>query len=175
MCSPDSILLKHDRMYTHNIMRINYTTYDLRRSRDVVNPSTSHCNIMVLADGDNDQSSTHPFHYGRVLGVYHVNVVYVGPGMIDYQPRRMEVLWVQWYEGEATRSLNAGWKTCKLDRIHFSPMADRDSFGFIDPSDVLRSCHVVPSFVKGKLHADGQGLSFCAGDSSDWAAYYVNR
>lgn len=169
----DSILFKHDRIYSHNLARINYTTYDVRRCQDVVNPSTSHHNIMVLVDPDGDPLSDHTFRYGRVLGIYHVNVVYVGPGMVDYQPHRMEFLWVRWYNQQES-SQNA-WSLRKLDQIQFPSMTEEDAFGFIDPSDVVRSCHIIPAFAKGKLHADGIGLSFCAEDSSDWAAYYVNR
>jgi hypothetical protein len=170
----DSVLFKHDRLYRHNILRINYTTYDVRRAQDVVNPSTSHHNVMLLADSNNDHSTLdHPFLYARILGTYHANVIYLGSGMVDYQPKRMEFLWVRWYESVGV--MHAGWDTRKLDRIRFSPMADSDAFGFIDPSDVLRSCHVIPAFSNGRVHDDGKGLSFCAKDSTDWAEYYVNR
>lgn len=171
--SPNSILFKHDRLYKHNIMRINYTTYDIRRSQDVVHSTTSHCNIMVLADPNTSQGSDlHPFRYARVLGVYHVNVVYVGPGMTDYQPRRMEFLWVRWYQ--RVEMIGTVWSACKLDHVRFLPIAEQDAFGFIDPSDVLRACHIVPVFSRGKLHADSKGLSRCARDSADWVTYYVN-
>jgi hypothetical protein len=167
--SENCMLIKHDRMYIHNIMRINFTTYDVRRSQESINPSTSHRNVMVLAGDHND---SHPFAYARILGVYHVNIVYVGPGMKDYQPRRMEFLWVRWYRHMET---NAGWSARRLDRLQFLPVVDDDAFGFLDPSDVLRSCHIVPAFSSGKVHVDERGLSFCAGDSADWAGYYVNR
>ena len=62
-----------------------------------------------------------------------------------------------------------------LDRIRFGPMAADDTFGFLDPSVVLRGCHIIPAFAKGKLHSDGKGMSLCARDSSDWSEYYVNR
>jgi len=141
-------------------MRINYTTYDVRRAQDVINPSTSHCNIMVLADASEDghSSSDHRFRYAQVLGVYHANIVYVGPGMLDRQPRRLEFLWVRWYR--TVNTINAGWAARKLDRVQFASMSDNDAFGFVDPSDVLRSCHIIPAFVRGRLHADGKGLSF---------------
>lgn len=156
-------------------MRTNYTTYDIRRSQDVVNASTSHCNVMVLADSsdDVDFASAHPFRYARVLGIYHANVVYVGPGMLNYQPSQLEFLWVRWYR--TVHTVRTGWGARKLDQIQFVSMAEDDAFGFLDPSDVLRGCHVVPAFVKGRHHADGIGLSHCAQDSADWAAYYVNR
>jgi hypothetical protein len=173
--NPGDVLFKHDRMYAHNILRINYTTYDVRRSQDVVNASTSHCNVMILADraDRDDDRDTNRFRYARILGVYHINVVYIGPGMVDYQPRRMEFLWVRWYQNLGTTS--TAWRECKLDSIRFLPVADEDAFGFINPSDVLRGCHVIPSFARGKAHPDGRGLSLCARNSLDWAAYYVNR
>jgi hypothetical protein len=166
------ILFRRDHLYRHNIMRINYTTYDVRRSQDVVHASTSHCNVMVL-DAEGGGSSTHPFRYGKVLGIYHANVVYVGPEMADYQPRRMEFLWVRWYRRVET--IKSGWDAHKLDRVQFLPMNDDNAFGFINPSEVLRSCHLIPAFAKGKVHADGKGLSLLARDSSDWVSYYVNR
>jgi hypothetical protein len=80
----NSIFFKSDRMYQHQLLRINYTTYDVRRDQDVINPRTSRCDIMLLANNDNADSDTgHPFWYARVLGIYHVNVVYTGSGMID--------------------------------------------------------------------------------------------
>lgn len=174
--SHDSILFKHDRIYPHSLFRINYTTYDVRRSQDVVHTSTSHCNIMMLAASSSDEEDTspsHPFRYARVLGVYHANVVYVGPGMVDYQPQRFEFLWVRWYK--VMKTTRTGWTAHRLDCIKFPPLAEDDSFGFVDPSDVLRGCHIMPRFSKGQLHSDGKGLSFCAKDSSDWAQYYVGR
>jgi hypothetical protein len=170
----NSVLFKHDRIYQHNLIRINYTTYDVRRAQDVVNSSTSHRNVMVLASPNDDHPAlTHPFRYARVLGTYHVNVVYVGPGMLDYQPQQMEFLWVRWYQPAGV--VRTGWDARKLHRIRFSPMGVPDAFGFINPLDVLRSCHVIPAFSKGQVHDDGKGLSFCAQDSTDWAEYYVNR
>jgi hypothetical protein len=169
--NPNSVLFRQDRIYHHNIFRINYTTYDVRRAQDVVNPGTSRHNIMVLA-GSNDSMLADNFRYARVLGVYHANVVYVGPGMLDYQPQRVEFLWVRWYDHVEIRS---GWDARKLDQLRFPSAMDSDSYGFIDPDDVLRCCHIVPVFAKGRLHADGKGLSRCAKDSSDWVRYYINR
>ncbi|KAG2152643.1 uncharacterized protein EDB93DRAFT_1249151 [Suillus bovinus] len=80
------IFIKADRMYRHNLMRLNYTTYDVRRAQDIINPSTSHCNVMLLgqANGDSTDGEQHPYSYARVLGIYHVNVTYIGSGMINY-------------------------------------------------------------------------------------------
>lgn len=158
-------------MYKHNIMRINYTTYDVRRGDDVIHPGTSHHNIMVL--NPRGPSSEHPFWYARVLGIYHINVVYTGMGTADYHPRRLEFLWVRWYE--QVHDLATGWMAGSLDQVRFPPMDHEDSFGFVDPADVLRSCHIIPAFACGRLHSDNKGISKCAQDSTDWQTYYVNR
>ena len=168
------ILFKHDRMYEHSLLRINYTTYDVRRSQDVISTSTMNCNIMVLVSPDNDAEGSvkHMYRYARVLGIYHVDVVYIGPEMLDYQPIHMEFLWVRWYS-DVEKGFS--WNALKLDRLQFPPLTAEHAFGFIDPSDVLRSCHIIPRFAQGRLHVDGKSISLCARDSSDWKAYYIAR
>ena len=172
----DSVFFKNDRMYYHNIARFNYTTYDVRRAQDVINPGTSHCDIVLLAKtGDTDASSDsdHPFLYGRVLGIYHVNVIYTGEGMLDYDARRVDFLWVRWFNYNESQSIK--WDALKLDSVSFPPMATEGAFGFVDPRDVLRSCHIIPAFARGKIHTDGVGLSRIAKDTRDWRGYYINR
>lgn len=159
-------------MYRHNLMRLNYTTYDVRRAQDVINPSTSHCNVMFL--GAREGSTTHeghPYLYGRVLGIYHVNATYVGPGMAGYHSRRIDFLWVRWYQCIDRHPSSQA----PLDRVCFPPAAEPDSFGFVDPDDVLRCCHVIPHFAQGLRHLDGRGVSHCAQDKLDWKSYYINR
>jgi len=170
----NSIFFKSDRMYRHHLARFNYTTYDVRRSQDVINPATSHCNIMLLANNaDSDGDSIHPFLYARVLGIYHVNVIYTGEGSLDYTARRVEFLWVRWFVYDSNRSLE--WADLKLDPIRFPSMADKEAFGFVDPREVLRGCHIVPAFASGRARVDGVGLSGLAGDAQDWSRYRVNR
>jgi hypothetical protein len=179
----DSIYFKGDRMYRHNIMRINYTTYDVRRAQDTINPNTDHNTIMLLsASAQDDDSLSHQYVYARVLGVYHVNVIYMGPGMLDYRARRMEFLWVRWFENVDDEPVQNGWVRRQLDRLHFPPLNDESSFGFIDPSNVLRGSHVIQAFSFGLRHPDAAGISASARDisksardSKDWRYYYVNR
>lgn len=195
---PNHVFFKHNRMFTHNILRINYTTYDVRRAQDTINPKTPHCDALFLAeDGDNpDELDAHPFLYGRIIGIYHVNVVYTGPGTLDYQPRRVEFLWVRWFE---QLEPFGSWASCRLDRLCFPPLESKDAFSFVSPSDVLRGCHVIPAFSKGirhiipadiprgrayqeayalpknVCHIQQRGLSTCARDSNDFNCYYINR
>jgi hypothetical protein len=171
----DEVFLKNDRIYEHHLARFNYTTYDVRRSQDVINPRTSHCDVVLLANnnGENHSNADHPFLYARVLGIYHANVVYRGEGMLDYQPRRIEFLWVRWFQYDGARSVD--WKDLRIDRVRFPPLVSEGAFGFVDPVDVLRGCHIVPAFSRGKRHSDGVSISRCANDGKDWTCFYVNR
>jgi hypothetical protein len=170
----NSVLFKHDRIYRHHLARFNYTTYDVRRSQDMVNPNTSHCDIMLLANPEDlEGNANHRFLYARVLGIFHANVIYTGTGMLDYSPRKLEFLWVRWFQYDGSHSVV--WEDRRLDCVRFPPMASEGAFGFVDPRDVLRGCHVMPRFAQGRLHIDGVGLSRCAADSNDWLYYYIDR
>lgn len=113
------------------------------------------------------------YKYARVLGTYHANVMFVGRGMVDYRPIRMEFLWVRWYQ--LVGACHSPWSARVLDRLCFPPVADENSFGFIDPEDILRGCHIIPAFSQGRRHPNGKGVSFLAKDGVDWKAYYLNR
>jgi hypothetical protein len=174
----DSIIFKDGRIYRHNILHINYTTYDVRRAQDTVNPNTDHQDIMLLShlqdDHDRD-SSVHQYKYARVLGVYHTNVIYTGSGMLDYRARRMEFLWVRWFENVNEISVQDSWSTGQLDVLKFPDMYHEDAFGFVDPTHVVRAFHALPRFARGLRHPDEIGISECARDSKDWKMYYANR
>ena len=170
-----SIIIKDNRMYIHKLARFYNTTYDVRRSEDVINPKTSHCDIMLLSDPQvGNNFPAHPFLYARVLGIYHVNVVYSGPGMLNYEAMRFDFLWVRWFQ-VCTNPANAGWEASRLDRVSFPLATQIDAFGFVNPEHVLQSCYLSPVFSEGKRHRDGSGLSKIAKDGQEWKGYYVNR
>lgn len=172
----DCVLIHKGRMYGHKIIRFNYTTYDMRRDQDTINPRTPHCNLMLLAvSEDSTKPSGHPFVYGRVLGIYHVNVLYKGRNMVDYNPRRFDFLWVRWYDLEPSVPQRGKQLENHLDRLAFPPMKSEHAFGFVDPTDVLRGSHIIPAFARGPRHPDEKGVSKCASDSRDWKGYYVSR
>ncbi|KAG2090034.1 uncharacterized protein F5147DRAFT_586925 [Suillus discolor] len=168
----NTIIIKDDRMYEHHVARFNYTTYDVRRAQDVINPRTPHHNVMVVCSNLDMECQDHKYIYSRVLGVYHINVIITGRTMVNYTPIRMEFLWIHWYKPLDQRS---DWSTSTLDRVNFPPLTDEHSFDFLDPADVLRGCHIVPRFTAGRRHQDGLGVSACAGDKNDWCEYYINR
>ena len=167
------LFLKNDYIYHHKRIRFHHTTYDVRRGTDIINAGTSRCNIMLLANDGEDSSRPHHFFYARVLGAYHTNVIYMGPGMQDHELRHFEFLWVQWFE--VVDPASSGWSNSSLDMVRFPPMQHSSSFGFVDPRDVLRGCHLLPAFAKGKRQADGVSASRCAKDGTDYHIYYIGR
>ncbi len=58
---------------------------------------------------------------------------------------------------------------------HFLRKLRSHSYGFVDPSLVLRGCHLIPAFAVGKDHPEGTWYANMAKDSKDWKGYYVNR
>ena len=100
---------------------------------------------MVFANADHADENSHPFCYAQVLGVYYANVVYIGPGIDGYESHRMEFLWVWRYQQMCMTC--SCWMSHRLDRLQFLPVAAEDAFGFVDPSDILRACHVIPAFA----------------------------
>lgn len=171
----NSIFFKNDLMYRHNVLTINYTTYDVRRAQDSINPRTEHRNIMLLAN-----VTHHQYRYARVLGIYHANVIYSGRGRggkVDHHSRRMEFLWVRWFENINNDSVQQGWQKGRLDALRFHRITSKEAFGFVDPGDVLRGCHLVPRFLLGKSRNEegSKARSVCAQEHRDWKSYYVNR
>jgi hypothetical protein len=89
-------------------------TYDVQHQNDIINPGTSHCNIMLLADdAEGSPISSNHFLYARVLGGYHVNVIYTGPGMCNFEACCFDFLWVQWFE--MVNPGSSGQSASKLD------------------------------------------------------------
>ncbi|EDR01180.1 uncharacterized protein LACBIDRAFT_312455 [Laccaria bicolor S238N-H82] len=97
----DNVLFKFNRLYFHNTMCVNYTTYDIRRAQDTINVNTERRDIMVLSKSDSsgtdDSDESLAFIYARVLGICHVNVVQTGAATPDYTPQRFNFLWVRWF------------------------------------------------------------------------------
>lgn len=158
---------KDSRIYEHHTVRFNFTTYDLRRDQDTVNPKSDKCFIICALESDTTQS-VHPFGYAQVLGVYHAQV-----GHPDLEKAiRMDFLWVRWMQ----HSTNApsGLDAQRLDRIHFVPGDSSEAFGFLDPDSVIRGFHAMPVFAEERT-SDYLGRSLVRDEQGDWRFFYVNR
>ncbi|TEB18673.1 hypothetical protein FA13DRAFT_1719668 [Coprinellus micaceus] len=185
----DRIYFHSEAMYRHNIFQIPYVTYDGRQDIDTINLNTSRRDFMCLADNppasDDPPSGINPpasppttpqYLYGRVLGVFHTNVMYHGTGALDLQRRRFDFLWVRWFHTIPDSTADP-WASKRLERVTLAPIVERDSWGFLDPSQVLRGVHIIPRFALGPLHDEGSDKIFskAAQDHLDWSQYYVNR
>ena len=168
----NSIRIRNNIIYRLSTIRVNYTTYDMRRDFDTVNPKT-HPFIMVLSP--ETEKDAHPFWYASVLGVYHADVQYSGRDSRDFRYNRTEFLWVRWLG--VVPGYTFGKKNAKLPKIGFIPDSDEFAFGFLDPAHVVRGCHLIPSFMVGKtqdlLSMEGHSLGRVGSEDDDWAYYYV--
>ncbi|KAF6747597.1 hypothetical protein DFP72DRAFT_972254 [Ephemerocybe angulata] len=179
----DGILFHSDRLYQHQVFNVNYTTYDMRREQDILNPKTHRRDIMCIKSEDPTDTSPnrHRFCYARILGVYHVNVVFRGRGSIDRRPRRFDILWVRWFDELSENQTT--WDSMRLDRLKFPPLKEHNSVDFIDPLGVLRASHIIPRFSAGQVSTRPSGPPLSkrrarqrlAKDDEDWNEYYVNR
>lgn len=171
----DNVQIVNNRIYRHGTMRVNYTTYDGRRDQDSIN-SRTHADIMVLNPGENGDGE-HPYWYGRVYGIFHTKVRYTGPGGKHGKVYLMHFLWVRWHE--RTLAAPGGFGAQRLPRVGFMNKADPAAFGFLDPSLVMRGCHMIPAFFYHKVESENIIKTALqrprdGDDESDWQYYYVN-
>ena len=162
------------RIFDHRTMRVNYATYDLQRDYDIINPR-KHANFMTVSPLfdpiSHSAADGHPFRYGRILGIYHVDVIYFCPHTHTSLAESMEFLLVHWYRRDITHK--AGFKRCRLHRLQLAPPDDPEAFGFLDPDDVIRGCHLIPAFAYGP-EEDWTLPSVANEGKRAWKYYYVN-
>lgn len=144
----------------------------MRRDQDSMNPRT-HCDVMV--NSADEKAGAHPFWYARVLGVFHADVMHTGLEAKNRSVQHMEFLWVRWFD--ILPKYRSGSAVAKLPRIGFVPDTHSGAFGFLDPSRVLRGCHLVPAFAEGRttelLHTILPTAARHPDEKSDWKNYYV--
>ncbi|OSC99224.1 hypothetical protein PYCCODRAFT_1416437 [Trametes coccinea BRFM310] len=171
----DHVHIDQERIYQHKSLQLNYTTYDMRRNQDVINPRT-HADIMVLAD-NSVEAGTDRYWYARVLDIYHAFVRYSGPDATrtSREWQRVDFLWVRWYESDP--GYPCGFQERRLPRLRFPDTNDPDlcPFGFVDPREVIRGAYIMPAFAHG-MTSDLLGPSRLArrdAADSDYEYYYV--
>ncbi|KAF8549149.1 hypothetical protein OG21DRAFT_1421778 [Imleria badia] len=140
------------------LLRINYTTYDIRWDHDTIR--TSRGDVVMTSSRDED----HPFWYARVIRAWHgIQAHFCPDGLgVSSSKRNMEVLWVRWLGIDEDHRW--GFKEGRLPKIGFVPdCTDHSPFGFLDPSLVIRGYHLIPA-----------PLARLPGENDDWAGFYVN-
>ncbi|KAJ3557032.1 hypothetical protein NP233_g11842 [Leucocoprinus birnbaumii] len=172
----NTIRLRNNTIFRHKTIRINYTTYDIRRDSNILNPRNRRYCMVPAAETD-VELNPHPFWYAAVLGIFHTEVQHMGPRSQNLGWRKMEFLWVRWLGVEP--GYVSGRNVARLPKIGFVPDSDDFAFGFLDPSHVIRGCHLIPAFSEGRtktlLSYEGHTEARPGGDmSEDWVNFYVN-
>ena len=161
-----------NRVIESRSFRVNYTSYDIRRKQDYMRPGPD-CTIMTLSCEDGPDC--HPFWYAQILRAFVIPFVHIGPDARNRSPQTMEVLWVRWL-GIVPGSI-WGFKVARLPKVGFVPEQDNEAFGFLDPSLVIRRCHLIPAFSEGRTDAllrPGKSIARKPGTVDDWSEFYVN-
>lgn len=164
----NSVIIPNDTIYAVQTMQVHYTTYDMRREYDTINPRT-HSDIMVLSG---ETAPNHPYWYACVLTIYHMET-WLNNGGTPVK-HHLEVLWVRWLA--PLRNHKSGMKCARLPRVAFVDELDTDTFGFLDPGQVIRGAHLIPAFNSGcgvSSLRGGKSLARPDGALDDWEVYCV--
>lgn len=156
-----------ERLYAHATLGINYTAYDVRRKQDSINVNTDKCDIMTLPAATEHDAP--PFRFARVLRIWHANVSH--PTLAP-DPIRLNLLFVRWFEPLAPPSTS--WDPTELDQVAFVPGHHPDAFSFLDPAQILRAAHLIPSFADGRT-GELLGPSIFQTTGGDYKAFYVGQ
>ncbi|TFY55312.1 hypothetical protein EVJ58_g8328 [Rhodofomes roseus] len=129
--------------------------------------------VAPYEDDNNPDANTHPYWYARVLGIFHVNIKHRGLLSKSKHVQRMDVLWIRWLGRDLTAP--GGFETYRLHRLGFVDSDSPNAFGFLDPAQVLRACHLIPGFAYGKTteYLPRSIARQPDEDNKDYVYYYV--
>lgn len=144
------VSIRNDKVYPSNGMRVHYTAYDTTKAFDYI-AADKHANVMISA-----RTGTQGLHaYACVLGLFHL---YARNG--SQEAEKLEVAWIQYYDVVDEDSVGGRcYPKLRLSTGH-------DSFGFIDPQEIIRGCHIIPDFASG--------MQLGCQDKQTYKYYFVN-
>jgi hypothetical protein len=161
-------------MYQSQELRVNYTTYDVRRASDLIRPNSELCNVMTYSAESGPHANQ--FWYAKVLGIFRSRVYTIGGPAGDQSTQWMTFLWVRWYGTEP--GYRSGTKYARLPKVGFVPDSDEDAFGFLDPANIIRGVHIVPCFADGRtaelLSTTQPTAARATGETDDYVCFYIN-
>ncbi len=140
--------ITNNHIYHHKVLRINYTTYDVRQDQDSINPQTR-SDVIVLAN-ETDLDCTHPYWYACVIGIFHAEARYhdLNGSIEDARPFNINFLWVRWYSFDSKH--RSGFKAKRPHWVGFVDSKDPEAFGFLDPANVICAIHLIPIYKLGR-------------------------
>ena len=169
----NSVCIVNNTIFSACQLSVNYTTYDIRRDRDTINPNT---HPYVMLRSPEDGAGVHPYWYTQVLKVYHTNVSTTHPEALRHSAQRMEFLWVRWLGIEP--GYRSGSRVARLPKVGFVEHTGDDAFGFLDPDLIIRGSHLIPDFNSGRtrdlMPHDGLTVARPPDQKDDWTNFYVN-
>ena len=172
----NSVRISGERLYRCKTFRVNYTTYDIQRDGDTINPRT-YPDIMVKSPETGPEAQPCQW-YARVIGIFHAMVSSSHAGVEEKSLRHMDFLWVRWFGVEPGRYRH-GFQYALLPKFGFVESTDDYAFTFLDPALVIRGVHMVPAFSGGRTSALLPATKSLARvlnpeDEDDWVNFYVN-
>ena len=166
-----------ERIYRCKTVKINYTTYDIRRDGDTINTRT-YPDVMVTSPerGPNAQ----PYWYARVIGIFHATVSSTHPELetTARSQHQMDFLWVLWFGMEPSRYHHRFQFSC-LPKIGFVESTDSYAFTFLDPAQVIRGTYLIPAFTEGRSLTllpvkRSRAHVVNPNEEDDWLNFYIN-
>ncbi|EIW82686.1 hypothetical protein CONPUDRAFT_38927, partial [Coniophora puteana RWD-64-598 SS2] len=140
-----SLVISKNKVYEHKTLHVNYTTYDLRRKQDTINPR-SRADIMVMSQDSPSDAGVHPYWYARVTYIFHLKVRFRQEDPTSL--RRINIVLVRWlHRNSRYQSIFAA---RRLPRVSFHPLSSSECWDFIDPSTIVRGIHLIPAFKRGR-------------------------
>ncbi|KAF7298603.1 hypothetical protein MIND_00807400 [Mycena indigotica] len=167
----NTVYVLNNALYATKTLRVNYTTYDVRRDYNTVNPLTTPFVLMRAPDS----GLAHPYWYCKVIGIFHARA-YRSLLTGTTPPVAMEILWVRWMGIVPERPGDI--EAAQLPQVGFVPEDDPYAFGFLDPAQVIRASHLIPRFAGGRtndlLSTQKPTAARLFDETDDWKSYYVD-
>lgn len=164
----ERIFIDDDTLYEHPILNIKYTSYEVQREEDIIHVGYGRTGVMVYTPTPREDENE-PWSYADVLAIYHITVRTAS----NPKPQTLTVLWVRWMERSTTHL--AGPNSQNYSRVSYAPWSGTrgGAFDFVDPSHIIRACHLIPAFNLGRTRTL-LDPSVARDPEGDWCAFYAN-
>ena len=161
-----------DTLYRHKTLELSYTTYDMQQDKDTIYQRL-HPDVMILSDDEE-----HPYLYGRILDLFHVDVRNNGPGsMLEVDAVvTVPLAWVHWFMLDTLDHCRSGFTHLRYPSVSFYDCGHPDTFGFIHPDEIIRVVQLIPRFRFGRTaeYLDIPSEARPEGEQDDWMHFSVN-
>lgn len=121
-------------LYRHKTLELSYITYDMQEDQDTIY-QRFHPDVMVLLCDNNE----HPYLYGRVLDIFHVDVKNNGPGSILEVDTIVTIplVWIRWFKLDSQANCQSGFSHLRHPSVSFYDCTHQDAFGLIHPDEIV--------------------------------------